>query len=413
MPQSSESIWEKIKSEVAAEIARPNALMEYEPRTGGLDYDGCMTTPLDASKIPFATPSQMASIKFDFDKHKMNASGGDQQKQASNEGDKFKADFRKHFNQKGMMYGSFDNFISQDQRDTDPTFLGENCVPSTTNGPWKTLADVVTSDKKFQRKCQKVGSTFGATFDTRQERINPNFDSLRDHYIVENKGKDGTVVAAALLHVLRVCEAVFRSISSWLPTWERKDSLSKKYAIPPELDPSYFSLLSCLAPTTTTQIEHMDDDYSGASALWALVPDQYVIVWWNSYEMNHELEGLSSAFYEFVMKQPRPERWTEEAFWNLVAGLCLKEKGFDSWRKPTPVKIPLEVGKLLLMDYLVVHAGMPFVAGRASLRGHLYWAQTAARDGQRASGTTCPLWATYHKLYPSWRILSKDRRQFQ
>ena len=412
MPNSPESTWEKIKSEVAVEIARPNAWKEYEPRTGGFDYDGCMTTGVDASKIPFAELYQMDSIEFDFDKHKMNASSGDKQKQASNEGDKFKADFRKHFSKKGMMHGSFNNFFSQNQRDADPTCLGEGCVPSTTNGPWKTLADVVTSDKQFQRKCNVGGAVFGATFDSRQERINPNFDQLREHYIEKEK-KAETGVAAALLHVLRVCEALFRSVSSWLPTCERKDSLTKKYAIPQDLTPSYFSLLSCLAPTTTTQIEHMDDHCSGASALWGLVPDQYVIVWWNSYEMNRELEELSSAFYEFVMKQPRPDEWTELAFWNLVAGLCLKAKGFDSWRKPTPVKIPLEVGKLLLMDYMVVHAGMPFVAGRASLRGHLYWAQTAARDGETASGATCPPWATYHKLYPSWRILSKDRRQFQ
>jgi hypothetical protein len=157
----------------------------------------------------------------------------------------------------------------------------------------------------------------------------------------------------------------------------------------------------------------MDDHCPGASALWGLVSDQYVIVWWNSYEMNRELDELSSDFYEFVMKQPRPEEWTEEAFWNLAAGLCLTESGFETWRKQEPVKIPLKVGELLLMDFLVVHAGMPYVDGSASLRGHLYWAQIASRDGETASGSTCFPWATYHKLYPSWRILSKDRKKFQ
>ena len=81
--------------------------------------------------------------------------------------------------------------------------------------------------------------------------------------------------------------------------------------------------------------------------------------------------------------------------------------------KPTPVKIPLLVGELLLMDYMVLHAGMPFVEGEDSLRGHLYWAQVAGRDGEYASESTCFPWATYHRLYPSWRILSQGRRVYQ
>lgn len=406
MPKSPESIWEEIKSGVGAETSRPNAWEEYQPPVAGYDYEGCKVTPVDAFKIPFATEPQMASIKFDFDNPRYKMNGDVQEKKISNQA--FKADFRKHFNRTGMVYGSFKNFISQDERDA----LGADCEPSTTNGPWKTLADVVTGDKKFRQEAKKSGTAF-ANFNTHQERINPNYDFLRNFYIVEKRGTAGTGVASALVYVLSVCEAVFRSVSSWLPTCDRKDSFSRKYAIPQDLIPSYFSLLSCLAIGTTAQIEHMDDHCPGASALWGLVPDQYVIVWLHSYEMNRELEELSSDFYEFVMKQPRPEEWTEEAFWNLVAGLWLKVKGFDSWRKPTPVKIPLKVGELLLMDFLIIHAGMPYVAGSASLRGHLYWAQIASREGEKASESTCFLWATYQRLYPSWRILSKDRQKFQ
>ena len=82
-------------------------------------------------------------------------------------------------------------------------------------------------------------------------------------------------------------------------------------------------------------------------------------------------------------------------------------------RMPKPVKIPLDVGSLLFMDFWVIHAGMPYVAGEASLRGHMYWAQVAGRDGEAASRGTCFPWATYHKLYPSWRILVKNRWQFE
>jgi hypothetical protein len=147
----------------------------------------------------------------------------------------------------------------------------------------------------------------------REDRINPNFNFLKSRYIDideeklrkgEKKKRGG--IRAALLHVLCICEAVFRSIASWLPTCQRKDSHGKKYAIPLELDPSKFSLLSCLSNKTKVQIEHMDD----------------------------------------------------------------------------------------------------------SLRGHMYWAQVAARDRKSASTSTCFPWAAYHRLYPSWRILSQGRRVY-
>lgn len=417
LPKSPESIWETIKPEVEAEIARTNAFKEYEPRTEGYDYDGMKTTPVDAAKVEWASRSQMDSIRFDFENPKFHKNDDDKRKESSKKA--FKADFRKHFQSTGMVCGAFNSFISQEEHDRDLAPLGQDCCPSSCNGPWKTVARVIKEDKKFQNKCKSAGTTF-ANFGTQEDRINPNFDSLKARYIDGQEGKftegESTKrgdIREALLHVLLICESVFRSVASWLPTCARKDSHGKKYAIPLELTASNFSLLSCLTKKTKAQIEHMDDHAPGASALWGLVPNQYVIVWWHSYEMNRELDELSSEFYDFVKQQPRPREWTEAAFWNLVAGLCLKAKGFASWRKPTPVKIPLPVGELLLMDYMVLHAGMPFVEGQDSLRGHLYWAQVAGREGEYASESTCFPWATYHRLYPSWRILSQGRRVYQ
>ena len=58
----------------------------------------------------------------------------------------------------------------------------------------------------------------------------------------------------------------------------------------------------------------------------------------------------------------KPEGWSDEAFWNLVAAVHLKNMGFADEKRLTPVKIPLEVGKLLLFDFKVLHSGMPSVA---------------------------------------------------
>ena len=91
------------------------------------------------------------------------------------------------------------------------------------------------------------------------------------------------------------------------------------------------------------------------------------------------------------LAQSKPAGWSDNAFWNLVASVHLENEGFTSTRRPTPVKIPLRIGDLLLMDFMTVHAGMPFVPGQRSLRGHLYWAQVAGRDGESASDHTTAL----------------------
>ena len=416
LPKSPVQLWETVKSEVEATIARPDSLSQYEPPVLGYDYEGLMTEPVDADKVPWASEAQIESIRFDFENPRYNKADSDNGNAGNNKA--FKADFRKHLQSRGMVFGAFSSFISQDEHARDPDILSKAC-PSSTNGPWNTVAGAVQEDKSFRSKCRREGATF-AKCGTTEDRINPNFNVLKSHYIdidaeklPEGEKERRGGFRAAFLQVLCKCEAVFRSIASWLPTCQRKDSHGKKYAIPLELDPSNFSLLSCLSKKTKVQMEHMDDNAPGVSALWGLFPNQYVIVWWFSYEMNRELEELSSDFYDFVMKQPRPSVWSEAAFWNLVADLCLKMKGFHTCRKPTPVKVPLPVGKLLLMDFLVVHAGMPFVQGEASLRGHMYWAQVAGRGGESASMSTCFLWSTYHKLYPSWRILSQGRRVYE
>ncbi len=208
-----------------------------------------------------------------------------------------------------------------------------------------------------------------------------------------------------------MCEGLYRSVYKLLPTHRRKDSNKRKsYSIAEQLDPRWFSLLFALDRKTKVQREHLDDVFPGAAALWGLYEGQYVIVWIGSYEMNVELEAIYE-FYDSVVAKT-PPGWTPEAFWNLVAGIHLEKKGFMEAKLPTPVKIPLKVGDLLLMDSKTIHAGMPFQNAR-DLRGHLYWAQVADRDGMLAQDHTSFLWDTDHKFYPAWRFICHGREKFE
>lgn len=47
-----------------------------------------------------------------------------------------------------------------------------------------------------------------------------------------------------------------------------------------------------------------------------------------------------------------------------------------------------------------MHAGMPFIEGNPSLRGHMYMTPVAQRDGEVAADQTCYLWSTDHCFFP-------------
>jgi hypothetical protein len=188
------------------------------------------------------------------------------------------------------------------------------------------------------------------------------------------------------------------------------DSSRRKHNIVTEMIPDWLSMVTCHSRRTTVQREHMDDICAGVGALWGLTADQYVIVWLWTYEMNLELETIS-RFYHSVMTK-KPHKWSESAFWNLVAGIHLESKGFSTTKCPSPVKIPLEIGSMLLLDFLVIHCGMAFTD--PNLRGHLYWPQLGDRDGESAQDSTQFVWdSSQHLFYPGWRFISQDRRRFE
>ena len=126
--------------------------------------------------------------------------------------------------------------------------------------------------------------------------------------------------------------------------------------------------------------------------------------------MNLELESIWK-FRDSVMSNT-PADWSEDAFWNLVAAVHLRNMGFAGDKRPTPVKIPLEVGKLLLFDFRVIHAGMPYVAKLESMRGHMYWAQSDSRGLDTASDHTFFPWVTSQPFYPGWEFIADTRSRF-
>lgn len=430
IPQFSTSaeFWATVAKQVAEEVKSPDAHSRYTPPDGGLDYDGYQTKALDAERIEWISQADLDAIKFDFrEDDKQVHSTKNQRRQ-----------FRDHLYKRGMAYGSFSSFINPDEKDILNSRVGsiDKWIPSNEHGIWKTVGDAVQS-KDFKthylRQCKATFSDDGKC----EDRINPNYSALKDYFVLRAKRsmtETAVQVKEALPLVLVVCESLYRSVERLLPTEDRADSRRRKYAVMPDLISDSLSLLTCLSRKTKVQREHMDDHENGVAGLWGLVEGQYVIVWMHSYEMNLELERIAE-FYDFIVDM-KPTDWSDEEFWNLVCTIHLRNQKFASEMRPRPVKIPLkvliywlsfcspllinlnpplspQVGDLLLMDFLVIHSGMPFVEGSKSLRGHLYWAQVAGRDGEKASDHTTFVWSTMHKLYPGWRFISEERKQFE
>lgn len=391
---AAERFWDKIKSAVEAELATVDAIRRYQPAVDGYDYDGHKTKRVDPSKVPDISADELEALRFPFEKPRYKT-----------DAKQLRHDFRKHLETKGMVWGPFASFVGpEDQQRLDQD--GPWAPSADDANPWQTVGEVVATNSKLHADFRRTaGATFSDSGAT-EDRLNPAHDYLKRYFALNMP----LPVRDALSRVLEVTEALYRSVAALVPTIERADSKWKRpYAINPEMISPWLSFLTCLSKKTQVQREHMDDNVRGLSALWGLTPRQYVIVWRHSYEMNCELERIHALFYEYVMATKKPVGWTQEAFWNLVANTHLAAHGFA---QPTPVKVPLRVGEVVLMDFNVVHAGMPFVAG-GSLRAHVYWASVAGRDGEAASGQTCYLWSTYHPFYPGWKVLSRDRRRFE
>ena len=330
VPEFSEAseFWETIKFKVATELINPDASMKYEPPKDGFDYNGYQTKVLDEQKIPIITKHELDGLCFDFDQDKYTRSGP--QGDFADSAKKLNSEFRGHFQSRGIAYAPFSSFVGRDERQR----LNGSWAPS--DQIWTTVTDAVLKTKFKLDFMQKGGLTF-SDFGKAEDRINPNYSDLKAYFAK----LPAPEVSGALAKVLGVCESLYRSVEKLLSTEVRVDSRWRQYAVMPELNPKWFSLLTCNSKKTKVQREHMDDYMRGVAALWGLVEGQYVIVWLFSYEMNLEIERIT-AFYDFVMEK-KPLGWTEEAFWNLVTTIHLENQGFASKRRPRPVKIPLKV----------------------------------------------------------------------
>lgn len=402
--EDGDAFWSTVKAFVEKELATPDAIRRYQPPKDGYDYTGYKTKRVDPDKIPEIGESELEALRFPFEHPKYNKNGTPGERAASAK--LLRHDFRAHWQAKGIALGPFERFVGLEDRRA----LGEKWAPSEEEAsPWRTVGEVVMTHSRLHNEMKRTGATFSDVGET-EDRINPNHEVLK-RYMAANSPQPAR---EALSRTLEVAEAVYRFVATLVPTEERaRSKWTRKYSINPEMAANWLSFLTCLSKKTLPQREHMDDNARGASALWGLTQHQYVIVWRFSYEMNCELERIHQLHYDYLMAQHKPAGWPDEAFWNLVASAHLVNQGFTTTRRPRPVKVPLRVGDLLLIDFLIVHAGMPFVANQPSLRGHVYWAQVAGRDGESAAGQTCFLWSTYHPLYPAWRVIAHDRRRYE
>ena len=305
---SATDFWETVCAKVTHEQSIHGSSAKYKPPTDKRDHNGRTTKVLDAEKVPLITEEQLTKLRFDFQREKYFKTGEGQKKQRS--------DFRDQL-QSGIVCTKFSSFIGMDEEVRCMGAL-DDLLPSETGSIWKTVSDVVLT-QEFGKHAQRQGNTFSDEH-TVEDRVNPNYKVLKDYFT--KKAPQSSV--SALSRVLQVSEAVYRTVATLLPTNERKDSRRRTYPIMPELNPEWLSLLTALTKKTRVQREHVDDTEIGASGLWGLVANQYVIVWLGSYEMNLELERISS-FYDFVMTK-KPVGWTDAAFWNLVAGVHLENQ---------------------------------------------------------------------------------------
>jgi len=391
--------WDSVKENVTTETEKEGASVQWKPFQGSIDDS---VPHLDAAKIPIITDAQLQRIRFDFGQEKFrraDAAGKSHAAEAI-----LRHEFRNHYEAHGLVYADFKGFMSRDEKEYLDMNI-ENWDPSCASGPWEVVAQAI------RKHGQKIRNTLGGVISDhtglRDGRINPSMEYLLKRFPTGS-------INDALKKVLDVGECLYRAAGRLFMTDSLKNSKRIKLAFNQDTHTTGLSFLSCLPQTderkgTLVQLEHVDDDMKGAGALWGLVAGQYVIVWLYSYEMNMELEMIAK-FRDNVMEK-KPAGWSDEAFWNLVAFVHLEKSGFATERCPTPVKIPLEVGKVLLFDFKVIHSGMPS-SGPESMRGHMYWAQTASRGGEHATNHTIWPWDIRQEFYPGWSFITKTRSQF-
>ena len=395
-----DAFWKSVNETVTEKLGEKDAKAMWVP------VKPCDLPLLDPRKIPWM---EHEDITFDFHNSKYSRPDSDDQPSSFKKRDKIlRKDFRDFYERTGMVYAPFEGFVGREGRKILHDRDVNNWKPSTTDGMWKVAGDTICKDgQKFHRK---LGGVFQAP-EKRGGRFNPNMESLMEHYNVHQKDTLSSF-EKSLVDILTTCEILYCAVGGLLMTCERKDTTRQQVSIQLDLHPSQMSFLSHVTSTDKddkkVQMEHMDDSEPGAGALWGLVDGQYGVVVKHSYEMNLELAKIYK-FREHVMVH-KPRDWTKEAFWNLVANVHLEKMGFADKKRPTPVKIRLEVGKLLFFNFMVVHAGMPYA--KVSLRGHMYWAKIAGRCGHSASKGTTMLWNSAHPFYPGWRLIEAQRGDF-
>lgn len=274
-----------VSARVRAELAKPGAKKDYEPRLNGDDHIADRKTKrIDPSKVPDVDEQTLESVRFPFNRAAHTPSDANGLKQ-------MRHDFREHFNAKGLVLGRFEDFVNAaDRLELDQKHGGTPgaWTPSEDErNPWKIVGDAILTNKRILNAVKQTAAF--SEPEKKEDRINPKHGVLKELFLKYGNADDQTALSA----VLEISEYVYRGVAGLLPTDSRKNSRRRMYAINPEMHHSHLSFLSCLSALTKVQREHMDDHARGVAGLFGLVDEaQYLIFWRHSYEMNLELEMI-------------------------------------------------------------------------------------------------------------------------
>jgi hypothetical protein len=426
-----------------------------------LSYDGVRIRSLDPERIPQIDQETLSQMTWDESRNPESS---------SNSG----LEFRKVFERNGGVITDYRNLVSSHSKSIlDRDIPG--WVPGTT-GPWSQVATLLrtplpvpgkkkehvensfvqlaTAKTAFQSEfnhCNgaKSGSDCSTLESVSGYRLNPSLDDLLAlAEIDERNGRKRKRKAAQknismFKNILSITEMLYENVSTKLRKRGRDENAesgslshtakaprisnarsrphkhgSRVYDVSNQLSSKWISFLFNLPPTCEIQLFHMDDELPGVSGIWGLVPNQYIVVWLNSYRMNLIISKLR-IIYRRVIADAGGRRMSEIAYWNMVVICYLESVGFGDGGKyqVTPVRIPLEVGKIFLFDSFWIHSGMGREAWEEeSLRVHLYLPQVHKRGGEEVQQHTIDPWQTgceNHLLYPGLHFIGQTYRLYE
>jgi len=164
-----------VSARVRAELAKPGAKKDYEPRLNGDDHIADRKTKrIDPSKVPDVDEQTLESVRFPFNRAAHTPSDASGLKQ-------MRHDFREHFNAKGLVLGRFEDFVNAaDRLELDQKHGGTPgaWTPSEDErNPWKIVGDAILTNKRILNAVKQTAAF--SQPEKKEDRINPKHGVLK------------------------------------------------------------------------------------------------------------------------------------------------------------------------------------------------------------------------------------------